>query len=85
MRVELILCKHVSDDFSNYSGVFDEIKTNQEKSYLDCNVVLKVNYDEEDKDLKRAILHIFIINTSAEKGMYLLEGTLEREEGADSG
>lgn len=84
MRVELILCKHVSDDFSNYSGVFDEIKTNQEKSYLDCNVVLKVNYDEEDKDLKRAILHIFIINTSAEKGMYLLEGTLEREEGADS-
>ena len=40
MRVELILCKHVSDDFSNYSGVFDEIKTNQEKSYLDCNVVL---------------------------------------------
>lgn len=80
MKVEMTLCKQVSEDFSDYTGVFDEVTVKKNAPRLDFVMVCKINYEEEDIDTKTAVLHFFIINETNGMGMYLVEGSIEKTE-----
>ena len=79
MKTELILCSKTDEELKNYYGIFDEIEVRNQNDHISFTLVCKVNFEGEN--VKTVTLHFFLFNETDKKklGLYLSEGTYERE------
>ena len=78
MKIEIILCKQVDEEFKNYINVFDKIDVNTEKSLIDFTVVC--NIDFEICTDTHMVFHMFLfrISDGRQIGLYLSEIQYEK-------